>query len=107
VPGQQSPSLSRKSRFIIAALSGGIKTKVAQCRRKFETDIAKAVILTLFIPLIMSAGGNSGSQATSLIIRALALQELRLAQWWHVAMRELPTGIGLGAILGVGWITLW
>jgi magnesium transporter len=58
----------------------------------------------------MSAGGNSGSQATSLIIRALALQELRLAQWWHVAMRELPTGIALGTILGVigvGQITLW
>src|SRR3546814_7140967 len=76
----------------------------------FEADIAKSVVLTLFIPLIMSSGGNSGSQATSLIIRALALQELRLTQWWRVALRELPTGIALGAILGmigVGRITLW
>lgn len=82
----------------------------ASAMQHFEADIAKAVVLTLFIPLIMSAGGNSGSQATSLIIRALALQELRLAQWWRVAIRELPTGITLGAILGligVGRIALW
>ena len=58
----------------------------------------------------MSSGGNSGSQATSLIIRALALQELRLAHWWRVALRELPTGVTLGAILGVigiSRIALW
>src|SRR5690606_6877784 len=67
----------------------------------FEADISKAVVLTLFIPLIMSAGGNSGSQATSLIIRALALKELPLTQWWRVALRELPTGLALGVILGV------
>src|SRR3546814_19158373 len=76
----------------------------------FEADIAKAVVLTLFIPLIMSSGGNSGSQATSLIIRALALQELRRTPWWRVALRELPTGIALGAILGmigVGRSPLW
>jgi magnesium transporter len=58
-------------------------------------------VLTLFIPLIMSSGGNSGSQATSLLIRALALGELRLRDWWKVALRELPTGMLLGAILGV------
>lgn len=82
----------------------------ASAMQHFEADIAKAVVLTLFIPLIMSSGGNSGAQATSLIIRALALQELRLAQWWRVALRELPTGIALGAILGVigvGRIALW
>jgi magnesium transporter len=55
----------------------------------------------LFIPLIMSSGGNSGSQATSLLIRALALRELDLREWWRVALRELPTGIALGAMLGV------
>jgi magnesium transporter len=68
------------------------------------------VVLTLFIPLIMSSGGNSGSQATSLIIRALALRELRLGDWWRIALRELPAGITLGAILGligVARITLW
>ena len=67
-------------------------------------------MLTLFIPLIMSSGGNSGSQATSLLIRSLALQELRLRDWWRVVLRELPTGIVLGAILGaIGLlrITLW
>jgi magnesium transporter len=58
-------------------------------------------VLTLFIPLVMSSGGNSGSQATSLIIRALALGEVRLRDWWRVALRELPSGIMLGAILGV------
>jgi magnesium transporter len=58
-------------------------------------------VLTLFIPLIMSSGGNSGSQATSLLIRALALGQLRLRDWWRVALRELPTGLALGAILGL------
>ena len=67
-------------------------------------------MLTLFIPLIMSSGGNSGSQATSLLIRALALREVRLGDWWRVALRELPTGLMLGAILGVigmARIALW
>ncbi len=67
-------------------------------------------MLTLFIPLIMSSGGNSGSQATSLLIRALAVRELQLADWWRVALRELPTGIMLGSILGVigvARISLW
>ena len=70
----------------------------------------KAVVLALFIPLIMSSGGNSGGQATSLIIRALALQEVRLGDWWRVMLRELPSGIVLGAILGVIGairITVW
>ena len=66
----------------------------------YEDALERAVVLTLFIPLIMSSGGNSGSQATSLLIRALALGELRLRDWWRVALRELPTGLTLGAILG-------
>ncbi|HMA24660.1 MAG TPA: magnesium transporter, partial [Gemmatimonadaceae bacterium] len=53
------------------------------------------------IPLVMSSGGNSGSQATSLIIRALALGEIKLRDWWRIAVRELPTGLMLGGILGV------
>jgi len=64
----------------------------------------------MFIPLVMSSGGNSGSQATSLIIRALALGEIKLRDWWRIAARELPTGLTLGAILGsVGFarIVLW
>jgi len=67
----------------------------------FQGELEKAIVLALFIPLVMSSGGNSGSQATSLIIRALALQEIRLRDWWRVALRELPTGAILGAILGV------
>jgi len=73
----------------------------ASAMQHFEDELARAVVLTLFIPLIMSSGGNSGSQATSLVIRALALRELRLRDWWKVALRELPNGIVLGSILGV------
>jgi magnesium transporter len=72
--------------------------------------LQRALVLTLFIPLIVSSGGNSGSQATSLIIRALALHQLRLGEWWRVALRELPTGIVLGAILGavgIARIAIW
>jgi magnesium transporter len=72
----------------------------ANAMQYFETELEKAIVLTLFIPLIMSSGGNSGSQATSLIIRALALNEIRLRDWWKVALREIPTGIMLGAVLG-------
>jgi len=73
----------------------------ASAMQHFETELEKAVVLTLFIPLIMSSGGNSGSQATSLVIRALALGQLRLRDWWRVAVREIPMGLVLGAILGV------
>jgi magnesium transporter len=76
----------------------------------FEHEIEKAVVLALFVPLIISSGGNSGSQATSLIIRALALRELELKDWWRVAMRELPSGLALGTLLGsvgVLRILLW
>jgi magnesium transporter len=73
----------------------------ASAMQTFQGELEKAIVLTLFIPLIMSSGGNSGSQATSLLIRALALHELRLRDWWQVALRELPTGMVLGAILGV------
>lgn len=82
----------------------------ASAMQGFEGELEKAVVLTLFIPLIMSSGGNSGSQATSLLIRALALQQLRLGDWWRVALRELPTGITLGTILGligIARIALW
>jgi magnesium transporter len=73
----------------------------ASAMQTFEGELEKAIVLTLFIPLIMSSGGNSGSQATSLLIRALALHELQLRDWWRVAIREIPTGLALGAILGV------
>jgi magnesium transporter len=82
----------------------------ASAMQRFEGELEKAIVLTLFIPLIMSSGGNSGSQATSLLIRALALQQVRLRDWWRVALRELPSGLVLGSILGVIGIvriTLW
>jgi magnesium transporter len=82
----------------------------ASAMQHFEGELERAITLTLFIPLIMSSGGNSGSQATSLIIRALALGQVRLRDWWRVALRELPTGLLLGVILGavgVARIALW
>lgn len=72
----------------------------ASAMQHFEGELEKAIVLTLFIPLIMSSGGNSGSQATSLLIRALALREVKLGDWWRVALLELPTGLILGAMLG-------
>ncbi|MCW5889468.1 MAG: magnesium transporter [bacterium] len=76
----------------------------------FEHEIAKAVVLALFVPLIISSGGNSGSQASTLVVRALALGELTLRDWWRVIRRELAAGLVLGCILAaVGFtrIVLW
>lgn len=82
----------------------------ASAMQHFEDELARAVVLTLFIPLIMSSGGNSGSQSTSLLIRALALGQLRLRDWWRVAVREIPMGLVLGgilAVLGIVRIVTW
>ncbi len=76
----------------------------------FEKEIARAVVLALFVPLIISSGGNSGSQAATLIIRAMALGEVRLRDWWRVMRREVLSGLMLGAILGcIGFlrIAIW
>ncbi len=76
----------------------------------FSGEIERAVVLALFIPLIISSGGNSGSQATTLVIRAMALGEIRLRDWWRVIQRELAAGLVLGTILGCIGITrifLW
>ena len=76
----------------------------------FSDEISRAVVLALFIPLIISSGGNSGSQATTLVIRAMALGEIRLRDWWRVIRRELMAGLALGAILGmigISRIILW
>jgi magnesium transporter len=67
----------------------------------FEGEIEKAAVVALFVPLIISSGGNSGSQGTSLIIRSLALAEVRLRDWWRVLGRELRTGLALGICLGI------
>lgn len=76
----------------------------------FEEQISKAVVLAVFLPLIISSGGNSGSQATTLIIRAMAVGEITLRDWWKVMRRELTSGLSLGLILGtIGFcrIMLW
>lgn len=67
----------------------------------FTSDIEKAVVLSVFIPLIISSGGNSGSQASTLVVRALALKEIYLRDWWRVFFREIVMGLGLGVILAV------
>jgi magnesium transporter len=76
----------------------------------FQTEIERAVVLALFVPLIISSGGNSGSQAATLIVRSLALTELRLRHWWKVFLIELRSGLSLGTWLGfIGFlrISLW
>jgi magnesium transporter len=76
----------------------------------FESEISKAVVLALFLPLVISSGGNSGSQASTLVIRALALGEVRLRDWWRIMRRELLSGLTLGTILGgIGFlrVSVW
>jgi len=103
------PSLIRKRAgwLIILFLS---EMLTATAMGYFDKEISKAVVLALFVPLIISSGGNSGSQAATLIIRALALKELSLKDWWYVMRREILTGLTLGLILGaIGFlrISLW
>lgn len=100
--------IKKRAGWLCALFIGEMLT--ASAMQHYSDELAKAVVLTLFIPLIMSSGGNSGSQATSLLIRALALGQLRLRDWWRVAMREIPAGLALGVILGVigmARIALW
>ncbi len=74
----------------------------------FEDEIARAVVLTLFIPLIISSGGNSGSQAATLVIRAIALGEITLKDWWRIMKREILSGLTLGLILGaIGFLRIF
>ena len=76
----------------------------------YEAEIARAVVLAVFLPLVISSGGNSGSQATTLVIRAMALGEVRLRDWWRVIRREALAGLGLGlilAFLGVIRVLVW
>lgn len=82
----------------------------ASAMARFEHEIATAVVLALFVPLIISSGGNSGSQASTLIIRAMALGEVRLRDWWLIVRRELASGLALGSILaalGIVRVIAW
>ena len=103
------PSLIKKRAIWLIILFFG-EMLTATAMGYFEGEISKAVVLALFIPLIISSGGNSGSQASSLIIRAMALGEIQFKDWWRVMRRELSSGLTLGAILGlVGFlrIVIW
>ncbi len=90
--------LKKRAGWLMILFIGEMLTAGAMAH--YQDEIASAVVLALFVPLIISSGGNSGSQATSLIIRAMALQEVRLSDWWRVAGRELVAGLTLGSILG-------
>jgi magnesium transporter len=99
----------RKRAGWLSALFLG-ETLTATAMGAFEAEISKAVVLALFVPLIISSGGNSGSQAATLVIRALALGEVSIRDWWRVTRREVLTGLALGVILGsIGFlrIALW
>jgi magnesium transporter len=100
--------VQKRGRWLVVLFLGEMLTATAMAH--YEDKIAHAVVLALFVPLILSCGGNSGSQAASLMIRALAVGEVTLTDWWMVMRRELTSGLALGAILGVvGFlrVTLW
>jgi magnesium transporter len=102
-------SMLRKRVVWLAVLFVG-ELLTATAMSKFENEIAKAVVLSVFIPLIISSGGNSGSQASTLVIRAMALGEVTLSDWWRVVNRELAQGLSMGSILGcigLGRVFLW
>lgn len=103
------PAMIRKRGVWLAALFLG-EMLTASAMQHFEDEISRAVVLTVFLPLIISSGGNSGSQATTLVIRAMALGELRLRDWWRVVRREFVAGLGLGlllALIGLVRILAW
>ncbi len=100
--------IQKRAGWLTALFLGEMLT--ASAMGVFEAEISRAVVLALFVPLIISSGGNSGSQASTLVIRALALGEVGLADWWRVMRREVLAGLSLGAILGsIGFlrIMLW
>jgi magnesium transporter len=100
------PEMIRKRGGWLSALFLG-EMLTATAMGYFEKEIARAVVLALFVPLIISSGGNSGSQATTLVIRALALGELTLRDWWLVVRREILSGMALGTLLGsIGFVRI-
>jgi magnesium transporter len=91
--------VQRRGGWLVLLFLGGMLT--ASVMGAFASEIEQTVVLALFLPLIISSGGNTGSQATSLIIRAMALREIGVVDWWRVALRELPAALTLGSVLGV------
>ncbi|HVT72724.1 MAG TPA: magnesium transporter [Lacunisphaera sp.] len=100
--------VKKRASWLVILFLGEMLTATAL--KYYEGEMAKAIVLSLFLPLVVSSGGNAGSQAATLVIRALALGEFRLREWWKIMRRELVAGLALGAILGaIGFlrITLW
>lgn len=110
-PYMQAPFLElmrKRAGWLVILFLGELLTATAM--GYFEDEIAKAVVLALFIPLIISSGGNAGSQASTLVIRAMALGEVKLKDWWKIVKLEVLSGLVLGTILGtIGFfrITIW
>ncbi len=100
--------LKKRATWLVLLFLGEMLTATAM--QGYNSEIEKAAILAMFLPLIISSGGNSGSQATTLVIRAMALGELRLVDWFRVVRKELLSGLSLGLILGtigIFRISLW
>src|SRR5262249_12273062 len=111
LPYVETPLLTlirKRAGWLVILFLGEMLT--ASAMGYFDREIEKAVVLALFVPLVISSGGNSGSQAATLIIRAMALKELSLKDWWYVMRREIVSGFSLGVVLGVIGvlrITIW
>jgi magnesium transporter len=103
-----SRMVKKRASWLVVLFLGEMLTATAMSY--FEGELEKAIVLSLFIPLVISSGGNAGSQAATLVIRALALGEFRLREWWKIMRRELAAGTMLGLILGsIGFlrIAIW
>jgi magnesium transporter len=97
--------VKKRAGWLAALFLGEMLTATALAY--FQDEIARAVVLVLFMPLVMSSGGNSGSQASTLVIRAMALGEVKLRDWWRVVRREIGAGLVLGGVLGaVGFLRI-
>ncbi len=97
--------IKKRATWLIVLFIGEMFTATAM--GYFDAEISKAVVLALFVPLIISSGGNSGSQAATLVIRAMSLKELGIKDWWFVMRREILSGLTLGVILGaIGFIRI-
>jgi len=95
--------VKKRALWLTILFIGEIMTAIAM--GYFENELSKAVVLSIFIPLIISSGGNSGSQAATLVIRAMAIGEITLKDWWLIMRREIMSGFSLGCILGsIGFI---
>lgn len=98
--------VKKRAGWLVVLFLGEMLT--ASAMSYYDQEIEKAVVLALFVPLIISSGGNSGSQAASLIIRAMALGEVKLSDWWYVMRKEIASGLMLGGILGfIGFVRIF